>query len=284
MTGMRRRLLASVAIVLAAASSLAGCGGVVPDLPSGLSVVVYQPRTDIALERFAVQVVNDGDSDIEIISVRLTSPDFAEPLVWMGSSTVLAGHKLDLRVPLPQIDCADPTEPRVQLSADVGSPSELSEVAVEDPFDLLPRLHREACLTEQIAEIATLTPREVIQPDGVAPAILVIDIEPTGAPGSITLDAVGGTTLLQPSIGGHADDHAELGITIDATGPREVRIPFVPNRCDPHALMEDKVGTIIPLYVTTATTSETRWMLPVTDDQRADFYAFFTAYCGLPGG
>lgn len=282
MTGMRRRLVGSVAIVLAAGGSLVGCGGVVPDLPPGLSVVIYQPRTDIALERFALQVVNDGDSAVEIISARLTSPDFAEPVVWNGASTVFADHKLDLRAPLPQIDCTGSTDPHVQLSADVGSPSESSDVPIIDPFGLLPRLHREACLSEEIAEIATLTPLEVIPPDGMAPAILVIGVEPTGAPGVVTIEAVGGTTLLKPTLDGQASDLVPLGISIDADGPTEVRVSFVPNRCDPHALMEDKVGTIIPLYVTTATHDETRLMLPVTDRQRADFYGFFAAFCGLP--
>jgi hypothetical protein len=281
---MRRRHTGFVAIVFALAGTLVGCGGVVPDLPAGLSVVVYQPRPDIVLEQFALQIVNDGDGDAEIISASLSSPDFVDDVVWTGSSTVLAGHKLDLRVPLPQIACSGEIDPRAFLSVEVGSLSERTEVNVTDPYDLLPRLHREACLGEEIAEIATLTPREVIQPDGVAPAILVIAVEPTGAPGSVTLDAVGGTTLLQPTDGEQANDLVELGITIDATGPFEVRIPFVPNRCDPHALMEDKVGTIIPLYVTTATTNETRWMLPVSDAQRGDFYAFYTAYCGLPAG
>lgn len=280
MTGRRRRF----ASVVAAALALSACGGVVPDLPGGLSVVVYQPRSDIAREQLALQVVNDGDADVEIISARLSSPDFTDDSVWTGSSTVLSGQKLDLRVPLPQFDCTGETDPVVRLSADVGSPSESSEVAVTDPYDLLPRLHREACLGEEIAEIANLTPREVILPDGVAPAILVIAVDPTGAPGAVTLDAVGGTTLLLPVAGGLANDRVELGVTIDADGPLEVRIPFVPNRCDAHALMEDKIGTIIPLYVTTATMSGTRWMLPVTDEQRGHFYAFFAAYCGLPTG
>lgn len=276
-----RAVAAGVAGVLAC-GLLIGCGGVSPDLPAGLSVVVYQPRTDIPLQRLALQIVNDGDSDVEVISVRLTSPDFVEDVVWAGSSTVLSGRQLDLRVPVPRVDCVAEPDPRVILSVDVGSPSEPTEVAVSDPFDLLARLHREACLADEIAAIATLTPREVILPDGVAPAILVIDVAPTGAPGVVTLDQVGGTTLLKPTTGGQASDLVDLGISIDADGPREVRIAFVPNRCDPHALLEDKVGTIIPLYVTTATSTAERWLMPVSDAQRADFYAFFSAYCGLP--
>jgi hypothetical protein len=278
----RRRALAAVTAGVLACGLLTGCGGVSPDLPAGLSVVVYQPRSDIPLDRLALQVVNEGDSDVEVVSARLTSPDFVEDVVWTGSSTVLAGRKLDLRVPVPRVDCVAEPDPRAVLSVEVGSPSEPTEVEVSDPFELLARLHREACLADEIAEIATLTPREVILPDGVAPAILVIDVEPTGAPGIVTIDHVGGTPLLKPTTGAQASDRVELGVEIGADGPREVRIAFVPNRCDPHALQEDKVGTIIPLYVTTVAVTAERWLMPVTDDQRADFYAFFAAYCGLP--
>lgn len=256
-----------------------------PALSAEVTVMVYQPRTDIVHNRLAIQVRNGTDDPLQVVGARLSSPDFVADTVWPNdSATVPAGLALDLRAPLPEVHCDPATSPVATIEFVVDGATGVAELEVEDPFELLPRLHREACFAEEIAEVAILTPREVILPDGVAPAILVIGIEPTGAPGTVTLDAVGGTTLLQPSIDGRSNDIVDLKITIDASGPSEVRIAFVPNRCDPHALMEDKVGTIIPLYVTTATTSETRWMLPVTDEQRGDFYAFFAAYCGLPGG
>ncbi|WP_309712874.1 hypothetical protein [Pseudolysinimonas sp.] len=282
---MTRRGAVGVALAagLLSCGLLAGCTPNAPVLSADVTVMVYQPRTDIVHNRLAIQVRNGTDEPLEVVGARLSSPDFVADTVWPNNSaTVPAGLALDLRAPLPEVSCDADTLPVATIEYVAGDVTGVAELKVEDPFDLLPRLHREACLAEEIAAIATLTPREVIVPEGVAPAILVIAVEPTGAAGAVTLDAVGGTTLLQPSIDGQANDLVELGITIDADGPLEVRIPFVPNRCDPHALMEDKVGTIIPLYVTAATTGQTRWMLPVTDEQRGDFYAFFAAYCGLP--
>lgn len=279
---MRRRPAGPVAIALAVVGTLVGCGGVSPDLPPGLSVVVYQPRPDIVLGQFALQVVNDGAATVEIIGARLDSPDFVDAVVWTGSSTVLAGRALDLRVPLPQIECSAESAPRVRLTADVGSPSESSEVEVADPYDLLPRLHREACLSEEIAAIAALTPREVILPAGAEPAILVLGVDPTGAPGVVTLHEVAGTTLLQPALDGRGVDRLDLEVDLAAEGPSEVRIPFVPNRCDAHALAEDKVGTVIPFTVSTPRTEVTRWLLPATEEVRARWYAYVAAYCGLP--
>jgi hypothetical protein len=282
---MSRRgvVVAALAASLLSSGILAGCGPAGPTLSTEVTVVVYQPRTDIVHDRLAIQVRNGTDEPIEVIGARLHSPDFVADTIWPNdSATVPAGRALDLRAPMPDVRCDAETHPTATIEFVVDGATGVVERGVEDPYELLPRLHREACLAEEIAEIATLTPREVILPDGVAPAILVIAIEPTGAPGTVTIDQVGGTTLLQPTIDGRTGDLVPLGVTIDADGPREVRIAFVPNRCDPHALLEDKVGTIIPLYVSTATATATRWMMPVTDEQRADFYRFFAAYCGLP--
>jgi hypothetical protein len=278
---MRRRL-ATVAAAIIASSCLAGCGGVVPDLPAGLSVVIYQPRPDVALGQFAIQVVNSGDADVEIISARLSSPDFVDDVVWTGSgSTVLAGRKLDLRVPLPQIDCTAATAPRVLLSADLGSPSELSEVDVTDPYDLLPRWHAESCVGQAIAEIATLTPREVIAPAGQEPAILVVDVTPTGGAGSVEFVAVRGTTLLQPAEDGVSTPELALHVILSADGPTELRVPLLPNRCDAHALAEDKVGTIIPFLVAAGTAEPVRWMMILPDELKGQLYAYYARFCGL---
>jgi hypothetical protein len=281
MTGRRAASAAAAAALLSCL--LTGCAPGDPTLADEVTVMVYQPRTDITLGRIAIQVRNGTDAPLEIVGARLQSPDFVADTVWPNdTATVPAGLALDLRAPLPEVHCDAETRPTALIEFVIDGQTGVAEREVADPFELLERLHREACLSDEIAEIATLTPREVILPDGVAPAILVIDVEPTGAPGVVTIDQVGGTTLLKPTSGGQARDLVDLGISIDADGPREVRIAFVPNRCDAHALLEDKVGTIIPLYVSTATSTTERWLMPVADAQRADFYAFFAAYCGLP--
>jgi hypothetical protein len=256
----RRLALAALAAGVLASGLLAGCAPAAPTLSPDVTIMVYQPRTDIVHHRLAIQVQNGTDVPLHVVGARLSSDDFVADAVWGNeSATVPAGRALDLRAPLPEVRCDAATTPVATIEFVAGDTTGVAVLPVDDPFELLPRLHREACLAEQIAEVAILTPREVILPD-----------------------AVGGTTLLQPTRDGKAADQVPVGVVIDADGPGELRIAFVPNRCDPHALMEDKIGTIIPLYITTATATFERWMLPVTDAQRGDFYAFFADYCGLP--
>ncbi len=52
----------------------------------------------------------------------------------------------------------------------------------------------------------------------------------------------------------------------------------MPNRCDAHALAEDKIGTRMPLYVTAPDGSTGRLVLAASDELRVQMYAF---YCEL---
>lgn len=278
------RTPALVAAAIAAglvAAGLAGCGGASPDLPEGLSVVVYQPRPDVATGRFAIQVVNASDADVDVVAAVLDSPDFESAVSWGGSSTVLAGRSLDLRVDLPAIDCAAESAPVVRLQAAAASPSELTEVPLEDPYGFLDRLHAEQCVGQAVAAIASVEPRDWVD-RGDGTALLTLAVTPTGASGSVTLDAVSGTTLLLPVGTDGARNLVPLGIPLNAAGPRVVEIRFAPNRCDAHALAEDKVGTIIPIRVSTPDAADVRWLIPLPDDLRAAVYAFYARVCGLP--
>lgn len=275
--------IARLVVAALLAAGLVGCGGVSPDLPDGLSVVVYQPRPDVAAGRFALQVVNASGTDVEIGSARLTSPDFAVEVAWDGSSTVLAGRRLDLRVALPAVDCSAASDPVVVLTAILpNGRTEPTRVPLEDPFGFLDRFHAEQCVGQAVAAIAAVTPRAWVD-RGDGTAILELDVAPTGAPGSVRLDAVSGTTLLLPLADAGARDLVALDLELSASGPREIAIAFTPNRCDAHALAEDKVGTIIPIRVSTSDAVDVRWLLPLPDDLRAAVYAFYARTCGLPG-
>jgi hypothetical protein len=135
----------------------------------------------------------------------------------------------------------------------------------------------------RVNEVATLTATTLQEPAQLpAPAELVIAVDPTGAEGTITLDTITSTTLLNPSgPDGIGVPELPLGVAIDKDGPAEVRIPIVPNRCDAHALAEDKIGTRMPLYLTAPDGSSGRFVLAASEDLRMQMYAFYASYCGL---
>ena len=275
-----------VALALGSCAMLAGCaGGSAPDAgptpPPGVTASVYQPRPDIPAARMAIQVHNGGDAPVDVVAATLHTEVFAEAASWADDgATVLAGRALDLRIDIPELRCGDPAEPpRVELTFDDGG---TLTVEADDPYDLLPRFADEACLAEAVGDVVALGEVRLEYAGGAVPATLVVPATPTGAGGAVVVDAALSTTLLQPADAtGTGTSELPLGIALGDGGAAEVRVPLVPNRCDAHALAEDKIGTGIPLLVTAGGVERGRLVLPAGDELRAAMYAFFTEYCGL---
>ena len=61
--------------------------------------------------------------------------------------------------------------------------------------------------------------------------------------------------------------------------PSEVRLGIRPARCDPHAVAEDKVGTLLPLRVLVAGRAGVL-KIDAGDQLRARIYDFVTTACG----
>lgn len=282
-----RSRLAALATVALGLTMVTGCsGGGSAAAPDDVWVSVYQPRPDVAAGRIAIQVHNDSGESLAIEQASLTSTYFAEDLEWPAgrAATVGPGRAIDLRVKLGDSDCtSDEATHTVTLQYRLGeSDPQTATFAPVDDFHVLDLLHDAACLGERVSEVATLTAQSVAVPgDPGVPTELVIAVDPTGADGEVVIDSVTSTTLLAPFDGASGVGDVPLGITIDANGPSEIRIPLVPNRCDPHALAEDKVGTRIPLHVTAPDGTTGRLVLSATDELRAEMYAFFSSYCGL---
>lgn len=281
------RLLAVLLAVLLPVALLAGCtpgSGPEDPVPGGVSISVYQPRPDVAKNRIAITVHNDGAQSITLTEATLASSYFTESAIWDGKATVPAGYAVDLRIDIPPTDCSGRVpEHRVSFLWQAGDESGRSSTEPEDPFGVLELLHDAGCLVEQVDAVAALTAASLTAPPSYpAPADLLITVQPTGAAGSIVLDRIHSTTLLNPA-GPDGAGVAELalGVELDADGPLEVHVPIVPNRCDAHALAEDKVGTRMPLYVTTSAGGSGRYVLSASDELRAQMYAFYSAYCGL---
>lgn len=272
-------------LALVALLTLAGCAQP-PAALEGISVSVYQPRPDVAAGRIAIQVHNDGTEPLTVTGARLESTYFVDDIVWTGDRepVVGAGLRLDLRVPLVDNDCTVDVDAvhTVVLDYRLGDRPGTLELTPDDPFDLLPRLRDAACLGVRVGEIVELTATSVASANTLGtPGEIVVAVAPTGAMGTVTVDAAYSTTLLAPALDGVGTSELPLGIELSADGPREFRVPIVPNRCDAHALAEDKIGTRLPLEVTTSSGAQGQLILPASDALKEQMYAFWKAYCGL---
>lgn len=288
MNRMARTAIAAILSVFAT-TLVSGCQATRSPVepPQGLKVSIYQPRLDISTNRIAIKFHNDGAEPLKITAATLTSNFFANDFVWTPGRTAIVqpGFAIDLRVEIPPVDSCDEGKSANSLRFDwsMGEVSGTSAVIPKDTYSILERLHDNGCFIAAMNTVATLTAVSLTPPsEKQTPATLLISIAPTGEKGTLTIDSVGSSTLLRPAdSAGIGSAKLDLGVVISANGPREITIPIVPNRCDAHGLAEDKVGTRIPLFVTLPDGTKGRFVLPASDQLRAEIYSFYSSFCGL---
>jgi hypothetical protein len=279
-------------VALGAASvavALTGCtGGPAPDpdppagLPPGVRVEVYQNRFDYAARVLEIRVANESDTDLDVVSASFESPRFAEAAVYDSSILIDAGRTIDLRVKLPAVVCDDAADAQdaVVLSWRDGGGTASESMEPADDNQVVDRIVAEDCVTQAVDEVVAIEPSSALKIDGEGPSSVAwvdVTVTPTGNAGTVTIDRVGATVLLT-SVSG-LDWPA--GFTMDAaTPPRMIPLDLRPTRCDPHAVAEDKRGTVFPLAVSTSAGFSGTYDLVVSDALRSEIYEWIGAHCG----
>lgn len=247
----RLALVATVALALAACvpPAVAPVGN--GPLPEGVSVEFVQLRSDVAARQAQVQVRNGTGAPLEVGDVVVADQRFdgdAVRAIEGRSSTVAPGSTVDVRIQLPPMDC-DATEGGMHVALTLADG--VREAPLPDPLDVVGPLHERECLAERVADavhlsFATFTP----SPAG-EPARLGLAMDPTGR-GDAIVTGIQTTNLLTFDRGpGATQDSFPIGLRVDedSSGRVAVDLPLVPLRCDPHAVQEDKRGTIFTIEV-----------------------------------
>ena len=220
-------------------------------LPPGVSVELIQLRSDVVDRAAELRLKNSGDDDLVVTRVSLTDARFETSIVRDKRSPVSAGRTLDMRVDLPPVACrADGAagSSTLELEYEVDGRTALAEASVPDPLGFIPLLHQKECLRERLGEVAELSWAAFEPSDAGAPASLTLEITPSGGAGPARIETVETTPLLMFDVSGTAP--FAVGVEVDGSGgSQRVRVPLVPLRCDRHAVMEDKRGTIFDVTV-----------------------------------
>lgn len=259
----------ALVFVVLAMLSLAGCTQPSDSLPEGVEISVFQNRSDYSTRTLVIGVANGSAGPLELERVEFSSPRFDATAVWDRGTTVRAGGQVDLRVPLPVSVCGVSGAPsiRVIFTTTSGMDGAATVIPV-DSRDRLDEISREECLVDDVARLAAITVAKKVEwaAGAHAPAVVRLDVEPTGAAGDLSIDAVHQTVLLSLVDG-------------NPSGPNPDELRIVPARCDPHAVAEDKLGTVFAVDVTVDGTSGTI-SVAADDDTRVEIYDYIADYCG----
>lgn len=257
-------------------------------LPDGISVDVYQTRLDYSERQLEISITNESQADVTITHLEFASPAFVSAVSYGRlPATIPAGRTIDFRVDLAAPDCtATDLTPAVAVEFEQHGRAGTASVEPVDRLGRLPTITTEDCLASDVAAIARIEFADVplgrASVSGRHAAELYLEVEPTGAAGSVTLHAIEDTVLLfvlDPATG-TATESIPLGLEIDASSEKAtVTLTLVPSRCDQHSVAEDKRGTFFPIIVTTERREGTLF-IATGERLRGELFDFLADSCG----
>jgi hypothetical protein len=268
-----------VVALLVVAGLLGACGGddTVP-VPSGVAFQLEQTRQDLQGRKFSVQVVNDGREDMTVERVELESGRLAEPATYDGPTIVFAGTAVNLTMTMPRARCGEGIDARVRITYALGDGETVTSTArPKDHFRSVERFMKRDCAERAVGRI-DIDDLEVRGRGDDATLGIGVTFTPPKSGTDVRLVEVGGSTLLAP-----ADPEATtIDRTITPGGPAvRASLTFIPNRCDPHVVAEDRTGGILPLRVESKAFGTSPVYLRFTEPQMAQIFDYLADRCGF---
>ncbi|KQN88558.1 hypothetical protein [Arthrobacter sp. Leaf69] len=240
----------------------AAAGSPGTDVP--VTAEINQLRDNYSRRIIAIQLTNTTARPVTVLGALASSPLFSGTIEWPatpGGIELPPGQTKILPAPLSSPDCGPPrtgsnegATVALQL-AEAKATGPAATVPATDPYGVLSRNNAEICLALAVSAVAgiRLEPELEVSADGQR-AVLGLAITPRSTPGSplpgpsgaLILHRIDGTTLIDE------DPVAPWprSVAVHAGGAiQHFRLGIRPARCDPHAIADDKVGTLLPLRV-----------------------------------
>lgn len=264
----------------------------VEGLPEGISAELQQGRSDVAARQAQVVITNDSDETLTVGGVEVVDPRFDGPVVRVNDrdSRVGPGRSVGVRVQLPAVACGDDVpagddaESVLTFEYILGEVQGVATAPVVDPLDFVGPLHGRDCRAAAVADAAHVTFSDFDPSRPGEPGILTMSIAPTGR-AAVTITGIQTTNLL--TFGDVAEEAAETyPIGYEAregdTGAVQISLPLIPLRCDPHAVQEDKRGTIFDVEVE-LDGQPGEFELAASEDLRGQILTWVADWCGFGG-
>ncbi len=281
---MARLALAPLAAVLMSAGLLSACGGSEAReeaWPDGLTAYVDQTRLQRNTGEAFVRLVNDIGTPIEVSRVEVSSDRFRAE--WTGSEAV--DPEMDFDFDMPRGRCGEGGDADLTLTwrrtGDEAGEWRTSTGRAKDRYANIDGLLDRDCAERTLSEAADVTVGEPrIEGEGrQAEFVLPVTFAPTGALPEVTFDGWEGTVLFQLASGTPAWPRvAPRPMTGE---PITLGMRVVPARCDPHALADDKVGSLFRVHVAgPGVPEDAAYFLPLSKAQKVALYGLLPVRCG----
>lgn len=249
--------------------------------PDDLAAYVDQSRLQREGRTLFVRLVNDAVRRVTVTHADIESPRFGT-ITWDGEKSF--ENEADLEFELPRSGCGTGSDAEVRLTYRIDDGPELqSTTTATDRYGAVALFMDRDCAEERLREAATLELGAVrITGEGRSSVYeLPVTLTPTGEQDDVAFVGFEDTVLFRQVRGSaHVDEGVTYPLGADDP-PVEVVLRLIPSRCDPHALADDKVGTLVPVRVTGPDLPPAAaFYLPIGDERRAALRGFVPTYCG----
>ena len=285
-----------VVMILTAGCSADGPPALQPSLTAAPQAIddasataeLYRSRVDPARNGMQVAVTNTSAVPLTIVRTELRSPALTEPIVRDRTSVIAVAATRDLAVELTPPQCPEQLGqtaaplPMVVLTIALAS-GETAELMITatDRMGQWNDWHARACFTAAVADRVDLVVRRAPDRDNLAARTLGLDLVASNVRGELALETVHDTVLfaLVDTSGARATS-VDLNETLTTGASTVIELSLSPARCDPHAIAEDKQGTLF--IVTLAVGAVVGVTTVAADDRtRSELYDSFAAICGF---
>ena len=288
--------------LLVVACALAAVGGCDPDdprpptepaspsaapFPADLTAYVDQGRLQRIGRQVFVRLIHDDTVDggaertVTVTRADITSDRFG-PVTWTGEKTFM--NEADLEFDLPPGACGTGADADVRLTYRLDDGPELvSDTVATDRYGAIALFLDRDCAqrtVEEAADVTLGTPRVV---GTGASSVFELDVTftPTGARDDVAFAGFGSTVLFR-TLAGTPEFPGTTPAVLDGDRPVAVTLRLGPSRCDPHALAEDKVGTLVYLHVVAPELpAGAYYFVPIDDATRKTLRGYFADACGF---
>jgi hypothetical protein len=187
-------------------------------------------------------VTNDGDQDLEIAAVQLSSPLFEPVAPQVRDVPVPASDRVAIPLPFGTPHCEDATDEPPELIARLAG--EDVRVAIEEiPSGVLSELHDEECAAAAVLASVDLHLGDTWQRTEARTIEGEVELAQRSSGVTATLDELRGNVIFAVGTAGPAVEVA------DDTPTAAGAVAITAARCDPHALIEYKRTFIFTAYV-----------------------------------
>lgn len=260
------------------------------DAPSSISEVsataeLYRTRSDPARGGMQLSVSNAGMTPLTVVHAVIDSPALATPIERDRTTVIPAGATRDLAFLLPAPACASaPALPDAVLTIALAS-GETDEVRLRttDRLGQWVDWHERACFSESAAAQVELVVRRAPALDDPGTGTIGSELVATGRGSGVRLLSVDDTVLFAlldaPGASTRLPTLA-LDRAVPAGETAVVPIYLAAARCDPHAVAEDKQGTLFTVHLELDGTSGTTTVV-ADDATRAALYDAIAETCGF---